>query len=1112
MISLKNISTISKYEAKVLWRNWFFRIIAIAGLFFVTIFNIGVFSEADIPRWYALSNSAFMPYSAMVMISIPQVAAVIFLATGLIKKDKKIDTNEVFFVRAITNLDYVLGKALALFKLFFALNFVLLLIPIIVNLTSPYTTFDPVAFIMYPLLLSVPSIVFTTGIAFLLVTLLKNQPITIVLLLGVAGVQLLYYFDQFSNILDFMAFRLSMLTSEMTGFVGLEEAILQRSFYFITGIAFLFITAFFLDRLSSHKAVRLTTGLIGVALLALSSFVMVKLWDMRQDPISLRQEMIEVNGKWTEVPNFDIVSNYIDFELVDGTILSTANLVVKNNTNQTLSKTYFTLNPGLNVDQIIYKGQSLEINRDLQIASIDQGLTIDSGEEVSIQIKYHGTIVESVAHLEVAQERYESAYEYFMFSLFKKYAFLQSDYALLTKDILWYPDTQVGYSRESPTKERFSFIDFQLNVTVEDGQMPISQGEPTVNGNTYQFKPEYALPQISLVIGDYEKKEITVDSITYSVFHYPKNDYFIKQLDQLADTLSYLIMDISNEYEDGQKLAYPFKRLQFVETPIQFTTYNKIYESHQAYLQPETVFWPEEGGDIRQFDFRRQLRDMNRQSREENQELSDKEKQANVFNDLAKKVFTKQIGSKWFFDGRDEDEPDYSLFPNLYAYNSGIISEDWTLLNRSIATYLRNDKQTQNDFSRNRNGISFTEECNILMSESSITEILTNETDFNKIQKSVSMKSKYLFSYLGQLVGDKVFRSFLQDWINTHQHQLTDYKEFKQAILVKFLLDIDPIIKQVYSDISQPAFEILSLQKYEVLDDDRKRYQVLIDIKNSGDNDGVVEVKFNTADESDTGGSWRRKVNEKVKEEAPGQLSVIKQGEIKQLGFILDEKPNEVTVNTIVSSNIPVVIYTSLGTMAKREGGALFQGERILGKQKEAEQYEVIVDDEDSGFSTFSPIQPTYLRAYLDSRSTSDKKYYGIWFRSYSKWLATTGSYYYGSTIRSAHFTRAGSGEKMTTWTPELKDEGFYDIYTYMKGKNQNQFQGNDGDNKQYNYHYIINHGDGKDNIKYNISNAEPGWNYLGSYYFNQTGGNVMLTDECELRTVYADAIKWVKQ
>jgi hypothetical protein len=1109
MISIKNILTIAAFESKVLWRNWFFRIVALAGIFFITIFNLVEMSDLDDPSWWALLNAGVLPYASLVFISIPQAAAVIFLATGLIKKDKKLDTNEVFFVRPISNLDYVVGKALALFKLFFLLNLVILCIPFIVGLTNPMATVDPMLFAIYPLLTSIPSIVFTTGIAFLLVTVIRNQPISIVLLIGVAGVQLIYYFDKFSNILDFTGFRISLLASEMSGFVDIEFALWQRSFYVITGVAFLFLTAFLLDRLAGKKNAQRGTALVGIMLLLLSSFVMITLWNMRQATFELRDEMITANSRWINVPNLAIRSHAISLEWTGNEIVSTSDMALQNETEETLDTIYFTLNPGLIVDTIFINNKSVAFERDLQIVSVINGINVAPEQEVNIRIKYHGRIIESPAHLEVDQKRYETPNDFIMFSLKKKYAFLEDDYVLLTKDVHWYPDTEVGYNRKSAAHERQSFINFELKVKAPAGQTPISQGKVVANGDAYTFSPEYPLPHISLVIGAYMKKEIIVDSVAYAVYHYPKNDYFLRQLTQLGDTLSYLIRDLASEYEDAQRISYPFKRLQFVEVPLHFTAYNKIYESHQAFVQPESVFWPEEGAEIRQFDFKRQLRDMNKQASKSNQILTDKQKQANVFNDLVRKIFTKQIGESWVFEAEDIDKADYSVFPNYYDFNSGIVSKDWALLNRNIATYLRNDKQTQRDYSREINGVSFAEECNELMRTSSLDKILT-EAEFGKINKSVTLKSQYLFSYLGHTIGENIFKSFLYDWVNTHQHQLNSYDDFRKAMLTRFNIDVDPIIRKVYAETSQPAFEILDVQKFEVMDGDRKRYQVLVKAKNSGDGDGVLEIKFNNKKRDND--EYYSTVNQEAAEETPRKLSVIKEGQTKLFGYVLDEKPNDLTINTIISRNIPSVINLSLGTLSKQEGGVLFDGERVVDNEKETNQYQVIVDNEDPGFTTFSPIKPTILKAWVDARDTVDQKYYGAWSSSYSRWLATTGSDFYGSIIRSAHFTRSGNGEKIVTWTPEFKEDGFYDIYVYMKGKNQNEFQGRDGDSRQFDYHYIINNADGTDNIKYNITNAEPGWNYLGSYYFKKTGGSVSLTDECELRTVYADAVKWVKQ
>ena len=47
MSAVSNILTIARYESKVVWRNWFFRIVSLAGIGFVVIFNLAIFSEID---------------------------------------------------------------------------------------------------------------------------------------------------------------------------------------------------------------------------------------------------------------------------------------------------------------------------------------------------------------------------------------------------------------------------------------------------------------------------------------------------------------------------------------------------------------------------------------------------------------------------------------------------------------------------------------------------------------------------------------------------------------------------------------------------------------------------------------------------------------------------------------------------------------------------------------------------------------------------------------------------------------------------------------------------------------------------------------------------------
>ena len=45
-----------------------------------------------------------------------------------------------------------------------------------------------------------------------------------------------------------------------------------------------------------------------------------------------------------------------------------------------------------------------------------------------------------------------------------------------------------------------------------------------------------------------------------------------------------------------------------------------------------------------------------------------------------------------------------------------------------------------------------------------------------------------------------------------------------------------------------------------------------------------------------------------------------------------------------------------------------------------------------------------------------------------------------------------------------------------------------------------------------NLRKANEGWEQLGTYYFSADTVRVVLTDECKLRSVTADAVKIVKR
>jgi ABC-type transport system involved in multi-copper enzyme maturation permease subunit len=272
MAFIHNIRTVAHYEAKTLRRSWFFRLFAIGALLIFTMMNIGVFSPIGDEDWESMGIAAALPHINLYLLNIAQAIVVIFLAADFLKRDKKLDTNEVLYTRSMSNMEYVAGKTLGILRLFLGLNILILAIGLIINIISPVMKVDIAAYFTNLLLISVPTIVFSLGFSFLLMSLIRNQAITVLVLLGYAALVLFYLFFRAGYIFDYMAFGLPLFKSEVIGYDNAPYIIFHRLLYFSLGMASVMATILIFKRLPQSPGQNRIAQILLVVFLVTSGF------------------------------------------------------------------------------------------------------------------------------------------------------------------------------------------------------------------------------------------------------------------------------------------------------------------------------------------------------------------------------------------------------------------------------------------------------------------------------------------------------------------------------------------------------------------------------------------------------------------------------------------------------------------------------------------------------------------------------------------------------------------------------------------------------------------------------------------------------------------------
>ena len=1123
MLSLYNIWTVARFEIKTLMRSWFFRIYSIIALVLLTAINFLLFTGWTEAPWVLRGLSSAIPYANVILLNVMQAIIAVFLASDFLKRDKKLDTTEVVYMRSMTNADYVLGKTTGILFLFVGLNILVLLIGAVINGVASDVPLSLISFVVYPLLISLPTLIFIFGLSFLLMVLVRNQAVTFIILLGYIAISLFFLGNKAHFLFDYMAFNIPMPYSDLAGFSNLGAVLMQRGFYLLFGIAAIFGTILLIQRLPQSQTMQRFSLII--CILSLLGGISLSGWMLNSGSkgASLREAMIELNRKRGNETVISIPKATIDLKHKGSTIFVETKLTLRNSENEPMDRFTLFLNPGLNILEA--GGESIQsFDRNLHLITFELSTALAPSAETELTLKYSGSIDEAACYPDIDEEQRAQQSRAWMLNLDKRHAFIEPDYLLLTPESNWIPQAGVGFLPDSPVYGLKQFTDYQLTVSTGSKLTAVSQGqaEQLESGKT-RFTTEVPIPQLSLVIGHYEKRAVTVDSVEYAIYTMPGHDFYAPYFDALTDTLPSLIRDELTEFESRLNNRYPYPRLSVIEVPVQFMGYQRLWTINYETVQPEMVLLPEKGATLFAADFKMFERWGNRRGRRSNQEVSPIETQSWTFRRFVDMTLLTAGMPGRMGRGRgqgvrvNEDielpnwasgqsfEMSYSIYPNYYSFVNHIHSSEWPILNFAFESYLSSQSEdTRMQMFRAFSGMSSEEQVSMLLTEKSIEEVLLDIEDGDLAHEAMKAKGNTLFTRLKNKLGAEPFEIFMKDFLEAGRFRTVDVSDLLTALEQKHALNFEPEIKSWYSEKQLPGYLMSDVEAYQIVDNNRTKYQVRLTLTNPEPVDGVLIISFRTRG-GGRGGFFGPS-------EPIEQIVQLDAGQSKSIGIVLDAAPRMMMVNTLISQNLPATLMHFFEDVEEKKNARLFEGETLVDAPVLVGPNEIVVDNENPGFEGDTGSEISALRKLLKKTDAEDEQKYKPMMSNWeaTSWTATTNPAFYGQYVHSAYFIQAGDGGKKVAWNVEIPKNGDYDVYAHVF---EMRFRGPGGgrDSKQ-DHHFFVAHDDGTEEVVIDADEIDTGWALLGNYYFSSGTARVELSNLSEGRMVFADAVKFVKQ
>ena len=1088
-------------------------VILIAGLIYLTVFfvTIGLFGK----MWRQRAISSALPYVILRYMNLFQAIIASVIASQFWADDFRLNTTPAIHTRSFANPIYILGKTLGIAAVYFIINAALLVLILLVDVvflddvTNSFAVYG-----LYALVIPFPTLVFVTGFTYITMRLVKNQGIAISILSGLFILLYATSGPETGFITDPTASQLPLLYSDFVGFGNERMILLHRGLHVFLGLGLIALSAATFDRL--RQSIPSTVAMLLIS--ALCFYGVYRFGDTYLSEINsgrvLRQSINELNLRHEKDARVSVTDCDLDLVHNGNEIDVTAHLAFTNKNGEPITEYLFSLNPGLKILSVHGKnGEELGFIRELHLLSVTPDSELMPGGSDFFMIHYSGTIDENACYPDLDETERFRPHEYFRFIVDKRYAYVTPEYVLLTSEAIWYPVPGVYDLAVSGDWSGREFTRYTLDVTTAPDLTAVSQGKVDKSSELLTtFTPETPLTQISLVIGEYERRTLEVDCVEVSLYLKPGHDFFSRQFKLLDKTeLEKLLEEKKQDFEVNVGIKYPFPRFVLVEVPVSFLAYPRFRPYPPETVQPEQVFIPEKTVFMRT-GFEERLPDAMRWHEVQSPLDGEKLVTDEFFRELfwisnaralqrQKSTIMQNKGLSWekinWKTRIRSNHYDFSIFPNYYWF-CNILSVDtvkeYDLL---IGAYLR---WKVRHFITTRNRFPWDIAAAVLHN-CSFEDFLDDPKYIDISHEVIEIKAEESLKMCMALskIDEQTFDKFVVDFLERNRFVSAEAGMFADEYFDKFGIDIRKIFKQRMTADQQPKYEISDIygKSFNVLRSGRV-YNMYATILNVSDVPGVVSP-----------------VTVDIERNVQNELIYLEPGKAVKVGFV-SRIPfrNTIRFTNYLSENeywSDIDVYPS----TKVEEGTPFAGIQFVGSpptRHEMGHFEI--DNLDKGFSVLPAPPEKTLRSKV-LFLFAEPKTVNSTFAAYNlknpplAWTLSR-KFEFKGYEDGVHYIRAGNGNRSVQWETNIIRPGKYRIQFHVPRKNSLAPPA-PGLRRTIvaDFHFTIHHDEGVTEKVLDIKQVQRGWRSLGTYEFSKGPAKVVLSDKSDGKFVYADTIKF---